>query len=76
MKRETALQIATKFYTKKNGVQPESLQVKSMEPANGKIMLRANGYDDRIFEIEIDPISETIVMKQIICADDLADYDQ
>lgn len=78
MKREAALQIATNYYTQKKSVQPDGLKVKRMEPANGKIVLQADGHDqengDVVYEIEIDPISETIVMKQIVCADDLGDF--
>ena len=73
MKREKALEIATRFYTFRMGVEPENLTVKSMEPAGGRIIVRAE-LNDEVYEVEIDPTSDRITMKEGIAEYALGDF--
>lgn len=81
MKRETALQIATRFYTFIQGTKPENLMVKSMEPANGKIVLRTTVFDEDeddnvTYEIDVDPTTDAVTMKKVIVEFKASDFAQ
>lgn len=81
MKRETARRIATNFYTFRIGDAPADLTVKSMGPANGKIVLQTTAYDedegeDITYEIEIDPTCGRIAMKRLVDEYDLDAFTQ
>lgn len=81
MKREAALEIATRFYNFCEGSQPENLTIKSMESANGKIVLRTTASDededdDVTYEIEIDPTGNAITMKKVVVEFAVSDFTQ
>ena len=79
MKKEQAIQIATNFFTYREGEAPKGLIVKRMEPAGGRITIWTDGYDedtdtDFHYEIEIDPTCGSITMKKILSEYRLNDF--
>nr|DAE07083.1 MAG TPA: hypothetical protein [Siphoviridae sp. ctcUB23] len=72
MKREKALQIATNFYTFRMGSEPVSMTVKYEDPKDGRVVLVAADHDieedeEVLYEIEINPMADSITMKKILC---------
>lgn len=72
MKREKALQIATNFYTFRMGSEPVSMTVKYEDPKDGRVVLVAADHDieedeEVLYEIEINPVTDSITMKKILC---------
>lgn len=72
MKREKALQIATNFYTFRMGSEPVSMTVKYEDPKDGRVVLVAADHDieedeEVLYEIEINPATDSITMKKILC---------
>ncbi len=71
MTKEQALRIAANFYTHQEGEAPKGMMIKRMEPADGRITIWTDGYDEEIdepfkYEIEIDPVGGGITMKKIL----------
>lgn len=81
MTREQAIQIAQNFYTFRYGMQPEELTLQKMESANGRCVIRTTAYnseegENSVYEIEIDPISNSVTMKQVVAEFDASDFIQ
>lgn len=79
MTREQAIQIATNFYQQREGEAPQGMIVKRMEPAGGHITILTDGYDvekdiNFNYEIEIDPISDSVTMKRILAEYKASDF--
>lgn len=76
MKKEQALQIATNFYTFRQGNAPQSITLKRVE--GDRFTFRANSLadDEVIYEIILDPLYDEIVMKEIIAEYKVSDFMQ
>lgn len=81
MKKEQAIQIATNFYTHREGVEPREIKVKRMEPANGHVTIWITGEEDEIgedtiYEVEIDPMGDSVTMKRVLSEYKASDFIQ
>lgn len=81
MTRKEAIRIATNYYTSHMGFVPKNMSVKSMEPAGGRITLRATAFDEEyndevIYEIELDLAADTISLKRVVREASISDYRQ
>ncbi|MBP3529378.1 MAG: hypothetical protein J6K02_12040 [Alistipes sp.] len=81
MTREEAIRIATNYYTGCMGEAPESMTLKSMEPAGGRITLRAAAFDEEcddevIYEVELVPAADAISLKRVVRESSISGYRQ
>lgn len=79
MTQEQARQIVTNFLAHWRDYTPNNLYVKKSGSADGSITLLAEVTDkdeERNFEIQLDPVGNAIVAKEIIAAVALNDYRQ
>lgn len=73
MNRETACKIATNYLDCEMGVKVTDAFVKSQEPANGKIIVRATE-EEQTYEVIIEPVMNAISARKVLHDGTLSDY--
>lgn len=81
MKRTEALRIATNFYTFRMGTKPGSMVIARMEPADGRITICTTTYDENeddevAYEIELNPMFDTLTMRRVLDEYRVSDFTQ
>ena len=76
MKKEQALQIAHNFFTYREGGAPYDMILKKVD--GDRFIIRASSLttDEVVYEIEIDPASDEIVMKEIVAKYKVSEFTQ
>ena len=73
MNRKTACKIATNYLDCERGIKVTDAFVKSQEPANGKIIVRATE-GEQTYEVIIAPVTDTISARKVLHDGTLSDY--
>lgn len=76
MKQEQAIEIATRFFTFRECGEPYDMTVKSMNGNRFTLCASGLGTDEEVYEIEIDPTCNEIILKQVVATYDMNDFMQ